>query len=198
MYPALCPRHGQARHPAERDILMISSLQLAAHARLPAVAAAFGTGDDQPAWQACTDGAFGALSAVAVSGSLLTGAGSLAGGRIFSPEQLVMDSEVFSWAARIGAGIRVDEEAIGLEVIKNVGIGGNFLGQRHTRRHMKDVWRPRLLDRSMWDAWMASGREGPYEKATGLCDTLLREHEVAPIEADAAGQLAKIVAGAGL
>ena len=55
-----------------------------------------------------------------------------------------------------------------------VDICGNFLGQRHTRRHMKDVWRPRLLDRSMWDAWIASGREGAYEKATDARRTAAR------------------------
>ena len=87
-----------------------------------------------------------------------------------------MDSEVFSWTTFIAAGIDVDEETIALDAIKQVGIGGNYLGQRHTRRHMKDVWRPRLLDRTMWDAWIASGREGAYEKATALAEQLLAEH----------------------
>jgi len=92
----------------------------------------------------------------------------------------------------------VDEETIALEAIRQVGIGGNFLGQRHTRKHMMDVWRPRLLDRSMWDAWVASGREGAYEKATELADKLLAEHEALPLGDEVSGTLARIVAEAGL
>ena len=63
---------------------------------------------------------------------------------------------------------------------------------------MKDVWRPRLLDRSMWDAWIASGREGAYEKATALAGQLLAEHACVPLGAEARGVIERIVAGPGL
>jgi trimethylamine--corrinoid protein Co-methyltransferase len=92
----------------------------------------------------------------------------------------------------------VDDETIAIDAIKQVGIGGNYLGQRHTRRHMKEVWRPRLLDRSMWDAWVASGREGAYEKATALVDQLLAEHTPVPLGAQARGVIERIIAGPGL
>jgi trimethylamine--corrinoid protein Co-methyltransferase len=115
----------------------------------------------------------------------------------FSPEQLVMDSEVYSWNARIVAGVMVDEETIALDTIRQVGIGGNYLAQRHTRKHMKDVWRPRLLDRSMWDAWVASGAKGAYERASELVDEHLAEHEVLPLGDEVTEALARIVADAG-
>ena len=110
-----------------------------------------------------------------------------------------MDSEISSWNAFIAAGIDVDDETVALEAIKQVGVGGNYLGQRHTRRHMKDVWRPRLLDRTMWDAWIASGREGAwYEKATALAERLLAEHEPVPLGAEARGVIERVSAGPGL
>jgi trimethylamine--corrinoid protein Co-methyltransferase len=109
-----------------------------------------------------------------------------------------MDSEIFSWNAAIAAGIDVQDETIALDAIKQVGIGGNYLGQRHTRRHMKDVWRPRLLDRTMWDAWSASGREGAYEKATTIAAELLAGHTAVPLGAEARGVIARIIAGPGL
>jgi trimethylamine--corrinoid protein Co-methyltransferase len=92
----------------------------------------------------------------------------------------------------------VDEETIALDAIRQVGIGGNYLGQRHTRRHMKEVWRPRLLDRTMWDAWVASGREGAYEKATALAEQLLAEHTPVPLGAEARGVIERVSAGPGL
>ncbi len=74
-----------------------------------------------------------------------------------------------------------------------VGIGGNYLGQRHTRRHMKDVWRPRLLDRSSWDAWVAGGRKGAPETAAELVRTTLAGHTVAPLEAAVADRINEII-----
>jgi len=135
---------------------------------------------------------------VSAGADLTTGAGALGGGSAFSLQQLVMDGEIFSWNARLAAGIAVDEETIALEEIEQVGIGGNFLSRRHTRRHMKDVWRPRLLDRSMWDAWLASGREDAYEKASALVESLLAAHEVVPLGEEVTETLRGIVAEARL
>ena len=126
------------------------------------------------------------------------GAGTLGAGAAFGLQQLVMDAEIFSWNAKIAAGIEVEDETIALDAIKQVGIGGNYLGQRHTRRHMKDVWRPGLLDRSMWDVWIASGREGASEKATALAEQLLAGHAAVPLGAEARGMIERIIAGPGL
>ena len=145
----------------------IAAAQLAALVGLPVVGAGLSTTSPEPDWLACTQNAFGALGATATGAGITAGAGMLRDGRCFSAQELVLDSELFSWNAAIAAGIQVDEETIALEAIKQVGIGGNFLSQRHTRRHMRDVWRPRLLDRSMWDAWVAGGREGAAREGRG-------------------------------
>lgn len=182
----------------EAAMFQIAATQLAEHVGLPVVAAGMATASHESDWQACTENAFAALSTAAARADLTLGAGALGAGYAFSAQQLVMDSEIFSWNASIAAGIVVDDETLALDAIKQVDICGNFLSQRHTRRHMKDVWRPRLLDRSMWDAWVVSGREGAYEKATELAGKLLSEHEVSSLGDEVSGTLARIVAEAGL
>jgi trimethylamine---corrinoid protein Co-methyltransferase len=162
-------------------LFQVACVQLARLCGLPLVAAGMGTGSHGSDWQASTQNALGALGATAAGADLTTGAGTLGGGGALSLQQLVMDGEAFSWNARIAAGIAVDEETIALEDIEQVGIGGNYLSRRHTRRHMKDVWRPRLLDRSMWDAWVAAGREDAAGKADALVESLLAAHEVLPL-----------------
>ncbi len=179
-------------------VFQIAAAQLAAHVELPVIAAGMMTGSHESDWQACVQNALGALSTTTARVHATAGAGTLAGGTVFSLRQLVMDTEIFSWNAAIAAGIPVDEETIALDAIKDVGIGGNFLSQRHTRRHMRDVWRPRLLDRSMWDAWEASGREGAAERAAALARRLLADHEVAPLPAQVRVTVERIVAEAGL
>jgi len=113
---------------------------------------------------------------------------------VFSAVALALDSEIHSWNAAIAAGIPVDEETLAADTIRAVGIGGNYLGQRHTRRHMKDVWRPRLLDRSSWDAWVAGGRRGAPEAAAELVKRTLDGHTFAPLEAAVADRINEIIA----
>lgn len=180
------------------SMFQLAAAQLAAHAGLPLVAGGLRTTSHEPDWQACQQDAFVSMTTTASGADLTGGAGLLGAAAAFSPQQLVMDTEIFGWNAFIAAGIRVDEDAIALDVIREVGIGGNYLGQRHTRRHMKEVWRPRLLDRTMWDAWIASGREGAYEKATALAEQLLAEHTPVPLGAEARGVIERIIAGPGL
>ncbi|NLE22302.1 MAG: hypothetical protein GX624_05940 [Actinobacteria bacterium] len=180
------------------SLFQLASVQVAAHVGLPIVAGGLRTTSHEPDWQACQQDAFVAMTTTASGADVTGGAGLLGAAGAFSPQQLVMDTEVFSWNASIAAGIRVEDETIALDAIKQVGIGGNYLGHRHTRRHMKEVWRPRLLDRSMWDAWIASGREGAYEKATALARQLLAEHTPVPLGAEARGVIERIIAGPGL
>ena len=95
-------------------------------------------------------------------------------------------------------GIDVDGETLAVDAVKQVGVGGNFLGQRHTRRHMKDVWRPRLLDRAPWEAWVAGGRRGAADAADELAAELLAKHEVEPLDGERSAVLQRIIATAGL
>ncbi len=182
----------------QASLFQLAAAQLAARVGLPLVAGGLRTTSHEPDWQAGLQDAFASMTTTAAGADVTGGAGLLGAAAAFSPQQLVMDTEVFSWNAFIASGIAVDDETIALEAIKQVGIGGNYLGQRHTRRHMKDVWRPRLLDRSMWDAWVSSGREGAYEKATALVDRLLAEHTPVPLGAEARGVIERIIAGPGL
>ena len=192
--------HAAAGLPAgpSASLFQLAAAQLATHVGLPLVAGGMRTTSHEPDWQACQQDAFVSMTTTASGADVTGGAGTLGAATAFSAQQLVMDSEIFSWNAAIAAGIDVQDETIAMDAIKQVGIGGNYLGQRHTRRHMKEVWRPRLLDRTMWDAWVASGREGAYEKATALAAELLAEHSAVPLGAAARGVIERIIAGAGL
>ena len=57
----------------------------------------------------------------------LTGAG----------ESVVITDEVISLNRRTLEGIEVNEETLGLDTIAQVGQGGDFLGAKHTKRHVR-------------------------------------------------------------
>jgi trimethylamine--corrinoid protein Co-methyltransferase len=172
-YVASPRRLGWRFETAAANVFALAAGQLARRAGLPLASDLLTSGSPEPDWQASTQNSFAGLSALLGRSAVLHGAGLLAGGDVFSLEQLVMDAEVFSVAVKIAGGIEVDDETIALETIAKVGIGGNYLSERHTRRHMKDVWRPRLLDRTPWDAWVAGGKQTSYDKAAELVRGIL-------------------------
>jgi trimethylamine--corrinoid protein Co-methyltransferase len=178
---------------AAGTLFTAAAAQLATFVGLPALAPVLLTRSAASDWQASSENSFASLHALLAGADVVVGAGTLAAGRVFSPVQLVLDSEIHSWNGVVAAGIPVDEESIALDPIKEVGIAGNYLGQRHTRRHMKDVWRPRVLDRTSRDPWIAGGRRGAPELALELCERMLEEHRAPPLEGSVADRINEIV-----
>jgi trimethylamine--corrinoid protein Co-methyltransferase len=172
--------------------------QLAAHAGLPIAAGFPPTRPAADEWLAAADGTFVALAAALAGASLLAVAGHTDGAGVFSPAQLVLDAETWSNVAAVAAGITVDDETLAIETIAAVGIGGNALAQRHTRRHMRDVWKPRLFDRTAFDTWEREGRRSAPQRAATLADELIAGHQVPPLDGEKAATLRRIMQEAGL
>lgn len=64
-------------------------------------------------------------------------AGSLCNGTVFSYEQMVIDNEIIALVERFFKGIRFDEESLAVELIKEIGYGGEYLSTRHTVNHCR-------------------------------------------------------------
>lgn len=71
-----------------------------------------------------------------------------------SYEKLMIDDEIAGMLLRYVKGIDFSEEKFALEVISEVGPGGHFLTQKHTRKnHKVELRRPALSDRQSYDGW---------------------------------------------
>ncbi|MHC4981573.1 MAG: trimethylamine methyltransferase family protein [Planctomycetota bacterium] len=115
-----------------------------------------------------------------------------------SLEMLVMQSEVISYLESVMREIDFSNEALGLEALAEVGIGGNFLASPHTAEHFrKEMWFPHLLDRDFYQAWMENNATSMYERCRRLKEEILSSHEVQPISAELGKALDEIVAAAG-
>ena len=89
-------------------------------------------------------------------------------------------------------GIIVDEETLALDVIRNVGPGGNFLSQKHTLKHMHDIFIPQFMDRRPYNVWeekQDDGRDWALEKARKI----LQNHQPEPLDASVSSELKKII-----
>jgi len=102
----------------------------------------------------------------------LTGAG----------ESVVLTDEVISMNRRALEGIEVSEETLALDVIAEVGQGGDFLRSRHTKRHVRGLqWRPTILNRATQKNWEAEGSLDATEKAHRKLVDIMTNHTPEPL-----------------
>jgi len=98
-------------------------------------------------------------------------------------EQLVIDDEIADCMTRVSEGFEVDNETLASEIVKNVGIGGTFLTQRHTLKHIRlEYWYPRLCDRQAWDKWHEAGGKDMLLKAREHLEKILKDHQPEPLD----------------
>jgi len=191
---AMDPRSGAYTGGGPEDYLFgAATNHLADFYNIPLSMGAFATGAKQPDWQAAFDNVFAGFMPVLTGADLLQGAGMLYGSRIFSYEQLLLDCEIYSAMRRVAGGIPVNQETLALDVIKDVGVGGNFLAHKHTRAHIRDVWQPRFVDRRPYSAWEADGK-GAREWANEKARWILENHQPVPLDAQLSAELSRIIA----
>ncbi len=91
--------------------------------------------------------------------------GFLSSGRTGSLEMLVLCDELAGWASRFAHGVEVDEDAIGVEVVKRAAKDNSFLTDEHTTaRYMTESWFPPMFERSDSATWLASGARTMRDK----------------------------------
>jgi trimethylamine--corrinoid protein Co-methyltransferase len=132
--------------------------------------------------------------------------GALAGADIFghlgicgvdqasSLVMLVMQHELLGYVERIMRGVNVSDEALGLDVIREVGHDGTFLDQMHTVQHFRqELWFPEILDREFWSNWVDQGASTMYDRCIATKDRILREHIPEPLDEDTSRDVDRIV-----
>jgi len=121
----------------------------------------------------------------------------LEAGMTFSFGQLVIDDEIAAMVKRIVQGVSLEDELMGVDLIKQVGIGNNFLSQRHTLKHLEtEQVRATIIDRRMRGAWEKKGSRSLIQTATQKAAELLENHEPMPLPEDVIKELKRIVKSA--
>lgn len=131
--------------------------------------------------QAAADAQATVLLALLAKTNLNHDVGYLESGLTGSPEMMVLTDELISMNRHFVAGVRLDDEALALEVIHQVGPGGDFLSHDHTLEHWQEVWFPRLFDRQRLDAWEARGSKDINARLREKTVALMADHKTEPL-----------------
>ncbi len=92
-------------------------------------------------------------------------------------EKYVIDNEILGMVMRAVEGIKVDDDTLAFDLIKQVGPGGNFVTAKHTRRFMRsEHYQPSLSDRDSREEWEAGGENTTWERAAERVKELIANH----------------------
>ncbi|MEM1545585.1 MAG: trimethylamine methyltransferase family protein [Candidatus Methanomethylicia archaeon] len=120
--------------------------------------------------------------------------GYLAGGSIGSMEMAVIGDEVAGIVKRILKGVRIDDESLAVDLIKNIGPEGQFMSQKHTLKFLRrEVYTPTLFDRKPESLWLSEGGRDIAVIAREKAKKILKEHVVEPLPEDIRKSLSDFV-----
>jgi len=165
---------------------------LADYYNIPLSMGSFATGAKEPNWQAGLENSLSTFMASIVMSDMLLGLGFLHGSRIWSFAEMMLDAEIFSIIHKMMQGIPVNDETLALDAIAAVGPGGNFLSQKHTRNHMRDLFLPQFMDRRPYTEWETK-KDDARDWALNKARKLLAEHQPDPLDEKLAAELERII-----
>jgi len=165
----------------EKVFLSIGLEQMAKRYSLPALVADAGWGNE------VKGGISGVMTPVTeiigiMGGSdLIAGLGSVDSAKGISFEQFIVDSYMWDCCKNYLHEVEISEERIGLDAVKEVGHGHNFLTHPHTLRYLRGeltFWEKEKLDLLEMDD------KEVHAEANRIVKSILDKHQVVPLAND--------------
>jgi len=142
-------------------------------------------------WQAAAETMLQLLQVPLDGCETYTGIGLTNTYNLFTPENLVLDDDLYNRARHAFLDIPMDDDSLALDVIDAVGPGGHFLAQPHTRRHMRSA-----VVRAITQEIGPDGQHyrDPAEVARERALDILEHYRPAPLDDEVRLALSEIVA----
>ena len=112
-----------------------------------------------------------------------------------SLELVAFCDEVISWLRKYLRPLEINEDALALDLIDEVGPDGHFLETEHTLRHVREAWLPSLFDRESYQRWSEEGSLTLQERANLKVKEIVQNHRAEPLSPEVSKALARIVGG---
>ena len=146
----------------ESGLMNAACIEVAHHMGVPAIVPGLATEAKHPGVQAGYEKALKGLTTAAAQADLMSGGVGMIDSvnTLFLP-QIVIDTEIVGMIRTLLGEVEISREAMLLEMVERVGIGGNFLREKETTRRIRagEHYRPLVSSRQSYDAWKAEGRD---------------------------------------
>ena len=159
---------------AEHAKMAACSAELAHHCNMFVTTTGFATDSKMPDQQSVIEKSMNVLLAALSGVDVLAGAGLFEGELTYDVVQLVIDNEIAKYVENILRSIEINEENISSDLIKKIGIGGNYLAIEQTLNLFKTEHEySELFDRRSRGAWNNIEEKSMYEKAKKIADDII-------------------------
>lgn len=165
-------------------------VEMAHHWRMPCLAACYGTDSlEVCTWQSAAETALDTFLVGLTGAEIVTGMGLAKTYTLLYPEQIILDSDLYHRARHYLLEMEVSPETLALDTIRTVGPGGNFLGQKHTRQHIRQS-----LVRAITHQLGADNHyRDPHEVAIEQLHWILENHQPEPLETAKRAELTRLL-----
>jgi trimethylamine--corrinoid protein Co-methyltransferase len=180
----------------ELSIIIAATARMARFYNLPCRCGGGLTDAHIPDAQAAEESAFNLLAAVQNgSNFILHACGILSSYMAMSYEKFLLDEEALAMIRRMMLPIEVSDDTLNLDMIEEVGIGGQFLTQPKTiDLCWTEFFVPEIMKRKNYPKWQNEGRHRIDEIASHVVQRRLSDYQKPDIDATIASQLSDFVA----
>jgi len=134
----------------------------------------------------------GMLPALA-GANVIYGLGMLEMGITFDLAQLVLDHEIAQMLLYSLQGVPVNDETLSIDIIKEMGIGKDYLAHTSTYDYMRTQSQANLIDRRMREDWEFAGSKDMYTRANDKVHNILETHKPAPLSESVLSDIRMII-----
>lgn len=184
---------GYLFHSPLGDVMFGAAIELAHHFGVPTLGSFGGSDAVQPGWRSAKEGYAGLISAL-VGSEWVVGVGGMAAASTLYPENLVLDCDLYHDFLVTTGGIEVNDQTLALEMIKQVGPRGNYLMERHTLQHMREIPFSELIMETSKKGRTGAGAE--IETAREKARWIIDNHRPEPLDAAVQAELQRVLAAA--
>jgi trimethylamine--corrinoid protein Co-methyltransferase len=133
----------------------------------------------------------GSLLAAALAGTnLIHDVGYLDSGLTGSLESIVLAAEVIRWVKQFVDGFEFSEETLALDIIKEIGPAGDFMGHDHTFEHFRrNMWAPYISNHDSYEGWTEAGAKAYATRAREYAKQLIDSHQPPALDDEIAAKL---------
>ena len=149
-----------------------------------------------PDEQAAAEAALSILLESLAGAQMAHDVGYLDSGMTNSIEQVVICDEIISYTKHFMKEVEVNDETLALDVIHKIGPDGDFISSKHTHKHFREDWYPKLFERRNYDGWKKAGGKTMRQRAQEKALEILEHHKAEPLPVDVQATLDQIVAQA--
>jgi trimethylamine--corrinoid protein Co-methyltransferase len=167
--------------------------EMAHYFKLPNFGTA-GTSDSQLFdGQAVSEITSSCLMAALSGANLVHDIGLLGNATVVMPNMIVATDEIINMIHHLLPDMLVDEKSLAVDVMRDVGPGGEFVTHPHTLHNIRNVWYPDLLYRGGAKAWTETGWITFEQRVNAKTCELIKSHRSKPLSSEIVSQLEAII-----